>query len=146
MTENKLGYKEEAFSVYDELNMRYPHKLKCGEDLLRIIELSYQFDLNEELDALAFSGKFSHGLLKIIQQGGATIEKDYFDKIKKEYAESLESVKRSLEPILKKSSDFFRKIFEEKYFSLSQEGVFNLSNLCSDLNYLKIYLNDKKRQ
>lgn len=141
-----MGYKEDALNLYRDLNNRAPHQLKCGDDLYRLIEIAYQFDMKEELEQLAFSGKFSHGLFQIIQKGGAAVEEEYFEKIKKEYTESLIKLRKDLEIILDKSTDFFRKIFKEKYFTLTHESMFNLSELCSDLNHLKMYMNDMKRR
>lgn len=140
-----MGYKDEALELYSELNQRAHHEIKCGEDLLRIIETAYQFELREELEQLAFSGKYSYGLLSIIQKGGANLEEDYFEKLKAEYTESIKTVKNDIDKILKRAADFYQNIFREKYFTLSHDAMFNLSNFCSDLNHLKLLLNDKKR-
>ncbi len=141
-----MGYKEDANKIINDLHTRFPHEIMCGEDIGRIIELSFQFSMQEDLERLAFSGKYSNGILNVIKKGGSTFEEEYFVKIKKEYAQSLDSVKDALKPFLEKMSDFVKDIFTEKYFTLSQPSMKNLSDLCSDLNYLKIYLNDLKRE
>jgi hypothetical protein len=141
-----MGYKAEADELFNSVLKMSHHKIKRGEDLKRIIETAYQFDLKDELEQLAFSGKFSNGLFKIIQAGGGTFEPEYFEKIKVEYTESLQEVKNRIEKILEKSSDFFSGIFREKYFTLSHEALKNLADLCADLNYLKIYINEIKRK
>jgi hypothetical protein len=51
-----------------------------------------------------------------------------------------------LDELITYANDFLKAIFKNKYFELSQQGIANLNELCSDLSFLKLYLNDNKRE
>ena len=115
------------------------------EDLRRIIEIALQNKRMDLLEELAFNAKYTQGLVSVIQKQDNKIDDEYFAKVKDELVQSFENVKFLLEELMKLGSDFLSTIFKEKYLELSQQGLFNLNNLCSDLGYLKLYLNDLKR-
>jgi hypothetical protein len=115
------------------------------EDLRRITEIALQNNRMELLEKIAFSAKFTQGLVSVIQKQDNKIDEEYFAKVKEELINSFEKVKSLLEELLSLGSDFLSAIFKEKYLELSQQSLFNLNNLCSDLGYLKLYLNDLKR-
>jgi hypothetical protein len=120
-------------------------KLQNKDDLFRIIEIAVQNDKMKLLGELAFHAKFSQGLISIIQKNNSEIEEEYYQKIRTELVESIENVKKQFDELLKDASDFLKTIFKEKYFEMSQKGIANLNSLCSDLTFLKLYLNDSKR-
>jgi len=121
-------------------------KLNNKEDLLRITEIALRNNKMGLLEELAFQAKFSQGLIKIIQNADNKIEDDYFVKLKSEMVESLETVKKLFDELLKFAGDFLRTVYKGKYFEMTQQSLFNLNALCSDLTYLKLYLNDLKRK
>lgn len=119
--------------------------LNNKEDLLRITELALKNNNLSLLEDLSFHAKFSQGLISIIQKSDNKIDDDYFEKVKVELIKSLEKVKRLFEELLIPANDFLKTIFKEKYLEMTQQCLANLQGLCSDLGYLKFYLNDVQR-
>ncbi len=130
---------------YNELINFSRGKIKNEEDIKRLIDLSVKENKLAELDEIAFSAKFTKGLLRIIQNRNNNIDDEYFDKIKKEYSENIQKVKSGLEKLIDEASNFIKNIYSEKYFQLTHESLANLNNLCSDLEWVKMYLNSLKR-
>lgn len=139
------NYKEKSEEFYNGLINFSRGKILNEEDIQRLLEITFKEDKLKELDDVSFSAKFTKGLLRIIQNRDNNIEDEYFEKVKKEYSENIQKVKSGLEDLIKNSSDFLKGIYEEKYFQLTHESLANLNNLCSDLEWVKMYLNDQKR-
>lgn len=136
---------ESLDEFYDGLVNFSRGKVKNEDDIKRLIELAIKENKLNDLEEIAFSAKFTKGLLRIIQNRENTIEDEYFEKIKKEYSENIQKVKIGLEELINHGSDFIKNIFNEKYFLLTHESLANLNNLCGDLEWVKMYLNDIKR-
>jgi hypothetical protein len=142
MADQKLSAK----NLYLEVLNYSKHKLKQKEDLERLIEISIQSDNFSILEKSAFTAKYLQGLFSIVQRGDKLIDEEVFKKYTSEYSENLEKLKNNLKIIIKGTGEFYNKIFEEKYFSLTQSSINNLNNLCYDLSWLKMYLNDKRTE
>lgn len=136
---------ESLDEFYDGLVNFSRGKIQNEDDIKRLIELAIKENKLNDLEEIAFSAKFTKGLLRIIQNRENTIEDEYFEKIKKEYSENIQKVKIGLEELINHGSDFIKNIFNEKYFLLTHESLANLNNLCGDLEWVKMYLNDIKR-
>ena len=136
---------ESLDEFYDGLVNFSRGKIQNEDDIKRLIELALKEEKLHDLEEIAFSAKFTKGLLRIIQNRENTIEDEYFEKIKKEYSENIQKVKIGLEELINHGSDFIKNIFNEKYFLLTHESLANLNNLCGDLEWVKMYLNDIKR-
>ena len=136
---------ESLDEFYDGLVNFSRGKVKNEDDIKRLIELAIKENKLNDLEEIAFSAKITKRLLRIIQNRENTIEDEYFEKIKKEYSENIQKVKIGLEELINHGSDFIKNIFNEKYFLLTHESLANLNNLCGDLEWVKMYLNDIKR-
>lgn len=134
-----------ASQLVSELEDFSGGKLKRKDDLERIIEISQKNKKTALLDDIAFTAKFVQGLFSIIQRGESVIDEVILERYIKEYSENLEKIKNKLKEIIGEGNSFFRGIFEEKYFSLTQGSLSNLNELCYDLSWYKTYLNEKSR-
>lgn len=121
-------------------------KIKNKEDLFRIVELALLNDRMDLLEKLSFHAKYSQGLISVIQKSDVKVDEEYFVKVKAEFLETIEKIKSNLDELITYANDFLKAIFKNKYFELSQQGIANLNELCSDLSFLKLYLNDNKRE
>lgn len=139
-------FKLEAQKIYNSLEDISHGKINYKEDLLLLIEIALQNEKLEILEKLTFHAKYSQGLIAIIQKQDIKIDDEYFEKIKIEFAGAIENVKNNINEILLFAGDFFKSIFTEKYFKMNQECIINLNNFCSDLSFLKLYMNDLKRE
>ena len=107
---------ESLDEFYDGLVNFSRGKIQNEDDIKRLIELALKEEKLNDLEEIAFSAKFTKGLLRIIQNKENTIEDEYFEKIKKEYSENIQKVKIGLEELINHGSDFIKNIFNEKYF------------------------------
>lgn len=137
--------KIDAEKIIEEVSQLSGSQLYNKDDLQRIIELALTADKLKVLDQLAFQAKFSQGLIKIIQKKETEIKDEYFTTVQKELTENIQKIHSLVRDILSSASEFIKNIYEEKYFQLTQQSLNNLNNLCCDLGFLKMYLNDLKR-
>lgn len=135
---------ESAENIIAELDDYSKESLKRKEDLERIIELGIKHNKIAVLEDTAFTGKYLYGLFSIIRRGENAVDEAVLQKYMQEFTENVEKLKAGLKELIEPASSFFKNIFHDKYFSLTQESMINLNDLCSDLNYLKMYLNDRK--
>jgi hypothetical protein len=119
-------------------------KLKQKEDLERLIDLSFENNNFELLEKITFIAKYLQGLFGIIQRRDNVIDEEIFNKYSKEYSENIALLKNYIGDLLILSSDFYKIIFNNKYFSLTQDSIKNLNELCYDLSWVKMYLNKLK--
>lgn len=132
-------------TILEEIEKLSKGKLNFRDDLERIIEISLEKGNIKALEELSFQARYSQGLLSIVKNRDNRIEDGYFDKIQKEYMDSILRIKSQIELILGSSSEFISQVFSKKYFEMNQKSMTNLNLLCSDLSFLKLYLNDLKR-
>ena len=136
----------QANEFYDGVKSYSRDDFTQAEDIKRLIEISFEYDEFESLKDLAFQGKYITGLMRIIQNRDNIVDDEYFDKIKSEYAQKIDSIKSLLKSLVEKEGSFLTSIFEEKYFRMTQLSLQNLNSLCQDLNWVKYYLNDLKNK
>lgn len=122
------------------------NRIKNSEDLVRIFDTINKYNLQNQFEDLLFSAKSIVGMLRIIRNKDNSFSDEYFNKIKTELQLSTETVINNLKAISTKTSNFIDQIFNEKYYVLTQENIFNLYSLCEDLNFVKMYLNDLRRE
>ncbi|MDP4175584.1 MAG: hypothetical protein Q8933_16535 [Bacteroidota bacterium] len=134
---------KKASVLSEEINRFSKGKLKQKEDIERLIDISLEQNKIPLLEEAAFTAKFLYGLLSIIQRGESPIDGEVFSRYMKEYTENLEKLKGDLKEILKEAGSFINEIFTRKYFALSQESLENMHELCHDLNWYKMYVNEK---
>lgn len=140
------NYKEASHHFYNELINFSRGKILNEEDIIRLLELSFKENKLKDLEEISFYAKFTKGLLRIIQNRDNSIDDEYFEKVKKEYSENIQKVKSGVEVIISSGSNFIQEIFREKYFQLTHESLSNLNNLCSDLEWIKMYFNSLKER
>jgi hypothetical protein len=128
----------------EEFFERYGEKLKYSEDLKRLISESVQNKKTKLLSDLAFSAKFTKGLVNVIQKNNQDVNAEYFKRMELEYLTIISSIRDMLRELVS-TNDFLLKVFEKKYFALTHQALNNLNGFCVDLSYLKLYLNDKKK-
>lgn len=120
-------------------------RLRRKEDLERLIDLSIKHNRKKELEEAAFDAKFLQGLFSIVQRGESALDEPLFAKYMQEYTEAMTRVKDNLSQIISGAGEFYNKIFTQKYLSLTQESVSNLNDLCYDLSWLKMYMNEYRK-
>ncbi len=128
----------------NEFFERYGEKLKYTDDMKRLISESVQNGKVKLLSDLAFSAKFTKGLVNVIQKNNEDVNTEYFKRMELEYLTIISSIRDMLKELVS-TNEFLSKIFEKKYFKLTHQALTNLNDFCVDLSYLKLYFNDKKK-
>lgn len=111
--------------------------------LLNSCNAEKNFNLFEQL---CFTGKYVNGLLRVLKAGNLNPEVKSLDHIKKDLSENIEKVISQLKEITLNTSPDIQKYFTDKYFALNPETLKNLTELVSDLDIIKKYLNHIKRE
>jgi len=132
--------------ILNSINNLAKDDIRNKEDIRRIIESALEHDQTNLLRELSFQAKYLQGLLKIIKTKNEVIDDKYFINVRTEYTEGIKKVKELLEKIIEPESQFIKNIFNEKYFQLTHHSMSNLTNLCNDFSYVKLYFNDLKTE
>lgn len=134
---------DSADKVIERLLVFSNNKLKNKDDLERIIKIAMESNKMNLLQDVAFRAKFLQGLFSIIQRGESPVNEEVLARYVKEYSDNIKIVKDILKEIIKGAGSFINNIFEEKYFTYSQESISNLNDFCYDLSWYKMYLNNQ---
>lgn len=118
-------------------------KLKEPEDIKSIISSCLTEEKNEKLNELAFTAKYVQGLFRVAAGSVNNSEIKNIDDIKKELSQNLEKCILLLKHLI--AGETFQLSFEEKYLQLTHSSMSNLKNLINDFEWLKMYLNQLKR-
>jgi hypothetical protein len=114
-------------------------------ELLRIYEETLKYEKENIFEDLIFTAKYLRGLMRILQDGPQNSQVDSLEKIKKDFSSNIKKIIEQLREIISNSEESLKKHFEENYFEMSQQGLTNLNELLSDLEWTKMYLNYQKR-
>ena len=121
-------------------------KLRRKIDLLRIYEEMQQNNNVKLFEELLFNAKYVMGLLRVVQNSPNIPDIKNLAQIKKDFSENMEKVTDQLRSIIQPGSAELIKYFEETYLKLTQENFLHLSELLSDLEQAKKYMNSIKRE
>lgn len=120
-------------------------KLKRKIEVLRIFKLAVDNSNQKGFEDLLFSAKYAMGLMRIIKNHSGNSEIKNFEDIKRDFSSTMEKITLQLGDIIQKSDIDLKKHFEENFFQLNQQSFSTLTDLISDLELTKKYLNDFKR-
>ena len=110
-----------------------------------IIDESLKNNFETKFEELTFTGKYVQGLKRVLQKGGDFQEIDSLDHVKKDLTENMQKLIGDIRTILIHSSETNKKYFEDTFLSLTPDCFQNLNELVEDLEWVKKYLNHKKR-
>jgi len=130
-------------------------KLRSTQDISFLIEASAVSKQEKLFEDTLFTAKYLNGLGKILRdhmtsslpQNGTPapdrIDENAIDKIRNEFREHMKKFLLQLTTLIKDIEDNDRKKFEEKYLSMDQQSMVNLTTLIYDLSWLKKFRNSK---
>lgn len=120
-------------------------KLKRKAELIRIYEEALKYKNEKLFDDLAFTAKYVQGLMRVVKSGSINPDIKNIDSIKKDFTDNMNKVVLKIRELISSADENLKIHFEQTYFELSQQGFVNLAELLSDLEWIKIYLNDSRR-
>lgn len=136
---------ENAGQFCDEVEKLSDMKLLVKDDLQKLTSAAVSSLQQELFFSIAFSAKYIHGLLRVIQQGVTNPAIKNLTQIKIDLAENMEQITANLKILLANESTEVTNEFEKNYFSLTAESFANFRKLLNDLEWVKIYHNHLKR-
>lgn len=142
MTEIKLSDNDFLESVEDYTNSFLQRK----NDTKKIIDVVVGNNIEEQFEKLVFTAKYIGGMFRVLMTAPGIPEVSSLDQIKNDLNENIKIAVEQLKEIISLSDVTTQEYFEKNYFTLSSLNFNNLSQLFSDLESVKKYLNYLKRK
>ncbi len=136
---------ENILKLIEEIEEFSGNELKRKEDLTKLLFFGYSNDMKEMVEELSFTSKYVQGLFRVLRKASETSEVQNLGQIRADITVNLEKVKEKIEQLISTADQTDRKHFKETYLQLTQDSLFNLTELTSDLEWTKKYFNQVKR-
>jgi len=120
--------------------------LQRKDDLTKIIHLVRGNGKEDEFEELTFTAKYICGMMRVLKNAPGIPEVSSTDHVKNDLNENMKKGIEQLKEIISVGDVSHREYFETTYFTLSPQNFANLSQLFSDLEAVKKYINHLKRQ
>lgn len=120
--------------------------LERKDDLKKIIDVVLDNSKQDEFEKLTFTAKYICGMLRVLKTAPGIPEINSVDHVKNDLNENMKKGINQLKELISLSVESDKEYFEKIYFTLSQQNITNLSQLFSDLESVKKYLNYLKRK
>jgi len=114
-------------------------------DINKLIELVVTEKKEEEFERLTFTAKYICGMMRVVKNAPGIPEVNSIDQIKSDLNENMKKGIEQLKEIIDSSNESEKDYFEKTYFTLSTQSFGNLTQLFSDLESVKKYINHLKR-
>ncbi len=137
---------EIAAQFVNEVEKFSHSKLKRKIELLRIYEEALKFNNEKEFEDLAFTAKYVQGLLRVVKTGTINPEVQNIEQIKKDFSDNMNKTVDQIKKIIAGAGEDLKQHFEKTFFELTQDSFINFSELLSDLEWAKMYMNEIKRR
>ena len=119
--------------------------LQRKDDLKKIIDVSISNEKEEEFEKLTFTAKYICGMMRVLKNAPGITDVTGIDHIKNDLNENMKNGIEQLKEIISFSDDSNQEYFDRTYFTLTPQNFVNLSQLFSDLESVKKYINHLKR-
>ena len=120
--------------------------LQKKEDIKKIIELVAAKKKEEEFEKLVFTAKYISGMMRVLKNAPGIPEVNSVDHVRKDLNENMKKGIEQLKEIISSGSESVGDYFNKMYFNLSTQNFSNITQLFSDLESVKKYMNHLKRQ
>lgn len=136
---------ENTGKMVDEIETFSRNTLMRKEDLRKLLQAGSQNNMKKILEDLCFNSKYVQGLFRVLKKAAENAEVQNVGQIRADITVGLEKVKDDIKQLISDTEEADRKHFSETYLQLTQNSLFNLTELMSDLEWTKKYLNQVKR-
>ena len=120
--------------------------LQKKEDIKKIIELVVAEKKEEEFEKLVFTAKYISGMMRVLKNAPGIPEVNSVDHVRKDLNENMKKGIEQLKEIIALGGENVEDYFNKMYFNLSTQNFTNITQLFSDLESVKKYMNHLKRQ
>jgi len=114
-------------------------------DINKLIDLVVTQKKEEEFERLTFTAKYICGMMRVVKNAPGIPEVSSVDQIKSDLNENMKKGIEHLKQLIASSNESEKDYFEKTYFTLSTQSFGNLTQLFSDLESVKKYINHLKR-
>lgn len=115
------------------------------DDIVKLIEVVAAEKKEEEFEKLTFTAKYICGMLRVVKNAPGIPEISSIDHVKNDLNENMKKGIEQLKEIISSSNENEKDYFEKTYFTLTTHNFNNLTQLFSDLESVKKYINYLKR-
>jgi hypothetical protein len=119
--------------------------LQKRDDVNKLIAVVVAEKKEEEFEKLIFTAKYICGMMRVVKNAPGIPEVSSVDKIKNDLNENMKKGIEQLKEIIASSSESEKDYFDKTYFTLTTLNFSNLTQLFSDLESVKKYINHLKR-
>jgi hypothetical protein len=139
----------------EELNKFSGSKIKNPDDLSLLLEISQKSEKEKLFSDLQFTAKYLNGLGKILHtnisaatnpkgNGKPVSAEEARAKVMDEFKANMKKLTEQIAEYIKDADEESKKEFEEKFLSLNQQSLQNLTTLIYDLSWMKMFVNTKR--
>jgi hypothetical protein len=115
------------------------------DDIIKLIDITVNEKKEEEFEKLTFTAKYICGMMRVVKNAPGIPEVSSIDQIKNDLNENMKKGIEQLKEIIVTSGEAEKDYFDKTYFILTTQNFSNLSQLFSDLESVKKYINHLKR-
>jgi hypothetical protein len=114
-------------------------------DIQKLLEIVVAKKKEEEFEKLSFTAKYICGMMRVVKNAPGIPEVSSIDQIKSDLNDNMKKGVEQLKEIISSGNEDDKDYFEKTYFTLTAQNFTNLTDLFSDLESVKKYINYLKR-
>lgn len=141
-----VNYKEAADKFIDDVVNFMGKEFTNELDVAKIIESIYTADSHQLLEDIAFTSKFSVGLLSILNNSSTEVSDEYKSNIQSDFEDAVKKLKELFSNSISNFTEAEKSSFESRYFALTQSSFSKFMSLVEDFSKIKLYLNSVKKK
>lgn len=141
-----INYKEAAGKFIDDVTNFIGKDLTNELDVAKIIESIYKMENQQLLEDIAFTSKFSMGLLSILSSSSTEVSDEYKSNIQNDFEDAIKKLKVLFSNSISNFTEAEKSSFESRYFALTQSSFSKFMSLVEDFSKIKLYLNSIKQK
>ncbi|MBU2583857.1 MAG: hypothetical protein KKH32_00840 [Bacteroidetes bacterium] len=141
-----INYREAADKFLDDAANFIGKEFTNELDVEKIIESIYKMDSHQLLEDIAFTSKFSVGLVSILNNSSTEVSDEYKANIQNDFEDAVKKLKELFSNSISNFTEAEKASFESRYFALTQSSFSKFMSLVEDFSKIKLYLNSVKQK
>ena len=122
------------------------NQIQRKDDIKKIIDVVSTHRNEDQFESLTFTAKYICGMMRVLKSAPGIPEVNSVDHVKNDLNENIKKGIEQLKEIMSLSDESDQEYFNRTYFTLTPQNFTNLTQLFSDLELVKKYINYTKRQ
>ena len=122
------------------------NQIQRKDDIKKIIDVVSTHRNEDQFESLTFTAKYICGMMRVLKSAPGIPEVNSVDHVKNDLNENMKKGIEQLKEIMSLSDESDQEYFNRTYFTLTTQNFANLTQLFSDLELVKKYINYTKRK